>query len=68
MIHGRILLANDDPQIRLYLRSVLSARDYIADEASHGIEALDVLKASGGAVDLLVTDIRMPAALCDAAA
>ena len=56
----RILLADDDPQIRSFLQAVLRERDYIVAQASDGVEALDVLKAPGETVDLLITDIEMP--------
>ena len=56
----RILLADDDPQIRAFLQAILTARNYLVDQATDGIDALDMLRKSGGAVDLLITDIKMP--------
>ena len=56
----RILLADDDPQIRAFLKAILTARNYLVDQATDGIDALDMLRNSGGAVDLLITDIKMP--------
>jgi DNA-binding NtrC family response regulator len=56
----RILLADDDPQIRAFLQAILTARNYLVDQATDGIDALDMLRNSGGAVDLLITDIKMP--------
>jgi two-component system cell cycle sensor histidine kinase/response regulator CckA len=59
MTQCRILLADDDPQVRLYLQAILKA-NYIVDQATDGIEALDAVKALGSRVDLLITDIKMP--------
>jgi two-component system cell cycle sensor histidine kinase/response regulator CckA len=56
----RILLADDDPQIRAFLQAILTARNYLVDQATDGIDALDMLRKSGSAVDLLITDIKMP--------
>ena len=56
----RILLADDDPQIRAFLQATLTARHYLVDLATDGMEALGALQRVGGAVDLLITDIKMP--------
>jgi two-component system cell cycle sensor histidine kinase/response regulator CckA len=56
----RVLLADDDPQIRAFLEASLRAREYLVDLASDGVEALDVVERLGGTVNLLITDIKMP--------
>ena len=56
----RVLLADDDPQIRAFLQASLRARQYLVDLASDGVEALDVVERLGGTVNLLITDIKMP--------
>jgi CheY-like chemotaxis protein len=56
----RVLLADDDPQIRAFLQAALRARQYLVDLASDGVEALDVVERLGATVNLLITDIKMP--------
>jgi two-component system, cell cycle sensor histidine kinase and response regulator CckA len=56
----RVLLADDDPQIRAFLQASLRARQYLVDLASDGVEALDVVERFGATVNLLITDIKMP--------
>jgi two-component system cell cycle sensor histidine kinase/response regulator CckA len=56
----RVLLADDDPQIRAFLQASLTVRHYLVDLASDGVEALDVVERLGGTVNLLITDIKMP--------
>jgi DNA-binding NtrC family response regulator len=56
----RILLADDDPDIRSFLASILRRRDFVVDSACDGIEALELLKVPGYAADLLITDVKMP--------
>ena len=60
MTQCRILLADDDPQIRAFLQATLSARNYLVDLTTDGAEALEALQKIGGTVDLLITDIKMP--------
>jgi len=56
---GRVLLAEDDPNLQPCLTRLLRGAGYEVVVVSHGAEALDVLKA-GSAYDLVVTDSRMP--------
>ena len=60
MAQCRILLVDDDPQIRAFVGAALKARKYLVDQATDGLDALELLQALGSAVDLLITDIRMP--------
>jgi two-component system response regulator HydG/two-component system response regulator AtoC len=53
-----ILLADDEPTIRLSVGDALRARDYRVRLAADGAEALALLAAS--AFDVVITDIRMP--------
>lgn len=55
-----ILIADDEPTIRTYLRAILSADGFDVLEAGDGVEALAKIEELGGAVDLVVTDVRMP--------
>ncbi len=53
----RILIVDDHPEIRYYIRQILE-EDYNVQEASHGLEALDVLGAQE--IDAIITDLMMP--------
>jgi signal transduction histidine kinase/CheY-like chemotaxis protein/AraC-like DNA-binding protein len=53
----RILLVDDHPEIRYYIRQILE-EDYEVQEASHGLEALDILDNQN--IDLIITDLMMP--------
>ncbi len=57
-VSKRVLIVDDDPEIRLMLGSVLRRRELTVDEASDGREALDLLKRNPYAVVLL--DLLMP--------
>ena len=56
---GRVLLVEDEPQVRAIACRVLSEDGYHVFEAEDGDEALEVLKLVG-AVDLVLTDVVMP--------
>jgi len=55
-----VLVVDDDPRIRTYIRKVLQRTGVHVLEAGDGIEALEVFQAWGGRIDLVITDIRMP--------
>jgi CheY-like chemotaxis protein len=62
----RLLLADDDLEMRRALASALRREGYVVTEARDGNELLEKIQASqlctdtGAAIDALVTDIRMP--------
>ncbi|MBL0277187.1 MAG: response regulator [Anaeromyxobacter sp.] len=56
----RVLLVEDEPQVRALAARALAERGYQVLTAGDGEEALRVLEAAGGAVDLLLTDVIMP--------
>ena len=56
----RILLAEDDPEMRAWVRLVLGSLPAQVVEASDGVELLDLI-AGDEAFDLVITDVRMPA-------
>jgi PAS domain S-box-containing protein len=58
-----ILLVEDDPHVRALTRTVLEREGYQVCEASHGPEALRVWAGRGGHVDLLLTDMVLPAGM-----
>ena len=55
---ARILIVDDEPPIRRFLRTSLSAQGYVVLEAGDGAEALDVLKRN--TVDVVVLDLGLP--------
>jgi len=58
MSAGRILVVDDDPQIRRAMRASLSSKGYEVGDARSGEEALDKLRAE--AYDLVLLDMNMP--------
>jgi len=58
MSTGRILVVDDDPQIRRAMRSTLTARGYAVTDSRTGEEALDQLRLES--YDLVLLDMNMP--------
>ena len=56
--HARILIADDEPRIRLALRTCLEADGHDVLEAADGLEALDSI--IHGAPDVMILDLAMP--------
>jgi CheY-like chemotaxis protein len=56
----RLLIADDDADMREWLRAVLSRAAEVVGEAASGWELLHVL-SHDGPFDLVITDVRMPA-------
>jgi two-component system response regulator AtoC len=55
-----VLVADDDPGVRVTLRAMLSRRGYTIIEAADGAEAVEALRARP--VDVIITDLIMPRA------
>jgi len=55
---GRILVVDDDPQIRRVMRVTLTGQGYEVDDARNGEAALEKLRASR--FDLMLLDMNMP--------
>jgi two-component system, OmpR family, KDP operon response regulator KdpE len=58
MSAGRILVVDDDPQIRRVMRVTLSGQSYEVDDAKSGEEALDKVREQR--FDLILLDMNMP--------
>lgn len=56
----RVLLAEDDDQLRQVARRMLEPNCESVVEASDGLEALSAFEESPTSFDLVVTDVRMP--------
>ena len=57
---ARILVVDDEPAVRRYVRRVLEAEGYDVVEAGDGDEASELLNAHPQRWDLVVSDIVMP--------
>ncbi|MCE1237640.1 MAG: response regulator [Hyphomicrobiales bacterium] len=55
-----ILLVEDEEAVRAFASRALASRGYTVHEAGTGTEALEVMEETGGAVDLVVSDVVMP--------
>ena len=58
--HERILLVEDEDNVRAFSARALRATGYEVFEADSGEEALEVLDDIGGQIDLMVSDVVMP--------
>ena len=60
MLHRTSLIVDDEPSVRGYIITVLQGDGFQTIEAENGVHALELLNKHDGAVDLLVSDIKMP--------
>jgi two-component system cell cycle sensor histidine kinase/response regulator CckA len=56
-----ILAVDDDQSVLAYIRGILTARGYRLYTAESGEEALNLAASLDGTIDLLVTDVFLPA-------
>ncbi|MGE5646884.1 MAG: response regulator [Acidobacteriota bacterium] len=56
----RVLLVDDEPGVRNYMRLILQKHGCAVVEAEDGVDAYRVIEREGGNFDLLITDVRMP--------
>lgn len=54
----RVLVVDDEENIRLLFKEELEEEDYEVETASNGVEALEKLK--GAPFDVVILDIKMP--------
>jgi len=55
---GKILVVDDEPQVRTVIRRILEKEGFEVDMAENGVKALELCQASP--YDLVITDIIMP--------
>ncbi|HUJ31409.1 MAG TPA: response regulator, partial [Candidatus Acidoferrum sp.] len=58
MTSAKILVVDDEPQIRRVLRTTLTSQGYAANEAKSGDEALELIRTERP--DLILLDVNMP--------
>ena len=58
--HETILMAEDEGDLRRYVRRILEDKGYQVVEASNGNQALEAARRHPGPIHLLLTDIVMP--------
>jgi two-component system response regulator AtoC len=56
----RILVVDDEPNMRTILRGLLQREGYHVIEAPDGRDAMRTLERTGGDVHVVITDLRMP--------
>ena len=56
----RILVAEDDADIRETLKDLLSGEGYAVETASDGVAAISAWKGASEPFDLVVLDVMMP--------
>jgi nitrogen regulation protein NR(I) len=56
----RLLVVDDEPNMRTVLQGLLAREGYTVETANDGKAALDWLEKNGGAVQAILTDLRMP--------
>ena len=57
-----VLVVDDEPLIRSFIRRALKARGYDVLEAGSAQDALEILKARHATISLLLTDVGLPGA------
>ena len=57
---SRILVVDDDPEVREVLRRILESAKYRVLEASDGQEAIEVFRRDADSIDCVLLDLSMP--------
>jgi CheY-like chemotaxis protein len=55
-----VLLVDDEPSVRLFVRRTLEQGGYTVVEAEDPLDALGIMDREAGTIDLVLTDIVMP--------
>jgi CheY-like chemotaxis protein len=59
-VRERILLVDDEPQVRESVKRLLVGQGYTVVEASHANDAIRIYDAAPSEIDLVLTDVTMP--------
>jgi len=57
---ARILVVDDEPQVRKVLSLILTRAGYEVLQARDGVDALDVFRQEGDSIDCVLLDLNMP--------
>ena len=57
---GKVLLVEDDDQVRSFIRMLLTNNGYTVLEASTGAEGLELAERNSAHIDLLLSDMLLP--------
>jgi CheY-like chemotaxis protein len=57
---GRVLLADDEPDVRGVIRAMLETLGYEVVEAADGAEAVEIFRQRAAEIDLVILDLVMP--------
>jgi CheY-like chemotaxis protein len=57
---SNLLIVEDDESVRSFTARALTAAGYSVETAEDGADGLESIRESGGAFDLVLSDIRMP--------
>ncbi|MET1045467.1 MAG: ATP-binding protein, partial [Hyphomicrobium sp.] len=57
---GRVLLVEDEVEVRQFAVRALKRQGYQVLEAADGVEALEIMAANEGKIDIVVSDVVMP--------
>src|SRR5436190_24358799 len=57
---GSVLVVDDETAVRRFAARVLLREGYLVTEASDGAEALNLVRAEGVSIEVVVSDIVMP--------
>jgi len=61
--HPRVLLAEDDDELRKLVTQTLRAQDFTVIECTNGLVLVEMIvsaREAGSPIDLVVSDVRMP--------
>ncbi len=59
-VEATVLVAEDEPGVRGFIREILTSHSYTVLEAANGREALAIAERHAGPIHLLLTDVIMP--------
>ncbi len=58
--NGRVLVVEDEDAVRIFATEALKRQGYEVLQAADGLEALEIMEENDYAVDLVVSDVKMP--------